>query len=255
MQGDYIASTMAFGIAKLIPIILFAFAGYFIFIKLPFWIFLRVLRASKGLPPFEMAQFKTEEPQYKPDYNVHNYEAFLRKQKRSQDAEERASRSSENVLQFETFQREEKPQKPESEQEKKERAEMNERRKKYAEELRAKAQEQNRKREEAKRQREQEKKEQEQRERYARQEREQEERQKRYQSGRDRSGLISPESIFNLQPGQNFTKDELKRRYRDLLKVNHPDKINSPDPEAKAQAEKKTKQINSAYDQLKYRAS
>lgn len=252
MHGEYVATTMMIGLAKIIPIILFAAAGYFVFIKLPFWVFLKVLRASKGLPEYQMPEFQLNDQTYKPDYNVGNYEAFLRKQKRAQEAEERAR--NENVLNFQSFERSSDEQPPMSEAERKERAELNERRKKYAEELRAKVEEQNRAREEMKKKKEKEKQEREARERYARQEREQEERRKQYSSN-VRSDLVNAENLFNFQTGQNFSQAELKKRYRELLKANHPDMVTGSDMEAKKIAERKTQQIISAYEQLKYRAS
>ncbi|HXH30611.1 MAG TPA: J domain-containing protein [Bacteriovoracaceae bacterium] len=65
----------------------------------------------------------------------------------------------------------------------------------------------------------------------------------------------SPESVFELTPGQAFSKSELKKKYYDLLKMNHPDKVASLGQDFKVLAEKKTKDINSAYDRLKNRAS
>lgn len=62
-------------------------------------------------------------------------------------------------------------------------------------------------------------------------------------------------NIFSLNTDQKFTKSELKKRYYDLLRQNHPDKVASLGPEFKKLAEKKTKDINSAYDELKKKAS
>jgi hypothetical protein len=65
----------------------------------------------------------------------------------------------------------------------------------------------------------------------------------------------SPEEIFNLRPGQAITKSELKKRYFELLKQNHPDRVASMGQDFKKLAEKNTKEINKAYDRLKNKAS
>ena len=62
-------------------------------------------------------------------------------------------------------------------------------------------------------------------------------------------------NIFSLNTDQKFTKSDLKKKYYDLLRQNHPDKVASLGPEFKKLAEKKTKDINSAYDELKKKAS
>ncbi len=63
---------------------------------------------------------------------------------------------------------------------------------------------------------------------------------------------ISAEEIFQLRPGESFTKKDLKKKYHDLLKQNHPDKVAA---ELKKSAELKTKEINIAYVKLKNRAA
>jgi hypothetical protein len=63
------------------------------------------------------------------------------------------------------------------------------------------------------------------------------------------------EEIFEIPPGQILNKSELKKRYFELLKMNHPDKVASLGNDFKVLAEKKTKAINSAYDELKKKAS
>lgn len=248
LHTDAAATGFIFGLAKIIPIILFAAGGYFVFIKLPFFVFLKVLRTSKGLPQTQLTEFKWQGNDFKPEYTVDNYEAFLRRRKRAQEAEERYQTSSDNVLKFERIEKNETP------EESKQRLEMNERRKKYAEELKVKAEEQQRRSAQQKEQQRQQRKENDQKANRARQEREQQEQQKRYQSGQGSSDPTSPESIFNLRPGENFTQDELKRRYRDLVKTNHPDKVATEGTQVRQLADKKTKEINSAYDKLKSKA-
>lgn len=65
----------------------------------------------------------------------------------------------------------------------------------------------------------------------------------------------SPEEIFNFRPGEAITKSELKKRYFELLKQNHPDRVASMGQDFKKLAEKNTKEINKAYDRLKSKAS
>lgn len=57
------------------------------------------------------------------------------------------------------------------------------------------------------------------------------------------------EIIFKLKAGEVFTAKELKKRYHELLKANHPDKFRTE--HQKESAEAKTKNINDAYQKLK----
>jgi hypothetical protein len=243
MHGDYLANTMILGLAKLIPVILFSIAGYFIFIKLPFWVFLRVLRASKGLPAYQMAQFSWESPQYKPDYGVNNYEAFLRKQKRAQEAE--AIYQQQVIAEREHIQ-ETRREATNSGVD----TEANEKRKRYVEELRMKSQADARKREEDRRRRDEAKRARAEEARRQKAEEERREEQKKY--ARQNDGL---EAIFSFKSGESFSRSELKKRYFTLLKTHHPDRFASQGEEAKLQAEIRTKEINSAYERLLSRAA
>ncbi len=65
----------------------------------------------------------------------------------------------------------------------------------------------------------------------------------------------SPEQILGLKLNESFTKEELKKKYYDLLKQNHPDRVASMGEDFKKLAEKNTKEINRAYDKLKNRAA
>lgn len=65
----------------------------------------------------------------------------------------------------------------------------------------------------------------------------------------------TPEEIFNLRPNESISKSELKKRYFELLKQNHPDRVASMGTDFKKLAEKNTKEINKAYDKLKLKAS
>jgi hypothetical protein len=70
-----------------------------------------------------------------------------------------------------------------------------------------------------------------------------------------RRGTPTPEEIFMLRAGEVLDANELKKRYFELLKQNHPDRVSSMGDEFKRLAEKNTKEINRAYDQLKKKAS
>ena len=87
-----------------------------------------------------------------------------------------------------------------------------------------------------------------------RQERRKEER-KQTAAPKEKSGISPEETLFSLQAGQRYTKEDLKKRYHDLLKQSHPDKVASMGPDFKKMAELKTQEINSAYEKLKARAA
>ncbi|HXH73753.1 MAG TPA: J domain-containing protein [Bacteriovoracaceae bacterium] len=63
------------------------------------------------------------------------------------------------------------------------------------------------------------------------------------------------EALFEIKPGVAFTKEDLKKKYHELLKMNHPDKVAALSPDFKNLADKKTKEINSAYTRLLKRAA
>ena len=58
-----------------------------------------------------------------------------------------------------------------------------------------------------------------------------------------------------LGVSESATNDEIKKAYRRLMNKNHPDKIASsnPDAEVLAEAERRTREVRSAYDLLKAR--
>ena len=66
---------------------------------------------------------------------------------------------------------------------------------------------------------------------------------------------MSPEKIFGFQENQQITKSELKKRYFELLKQNHPDRVAAMGADFKKLAEKNTKDINTAYEKLKKKAA
>ncbi len=65
----------------------------------------------------------------------------------------------------------------------------------------------------------------------------------------------TPEQIFSLRPNEVISKAELKKRYFELIKQNHPDRVASMGADFKKLAEKNTKEINKAYDKLKNKAA
>lgn len=65
----------------------------------------------------------------------------------------------------------------------------------------------------------------------------------------------SPEEVFNLKPGESISQSELKKRYIELIKQNHPDRVASMGQDFKKLAENNTKEINKAFDALKKKAS
>jgi flagellar biosynthesis/type III secretory pathway M-ring protein FliF/YscJ len=69
------------------------------------------------------------------------------------------------------------------------------------------------------------------------------------------SRLQSAEEIFGFKSNETITKSELKKRYFELLKQNHPDRVASMGQDFKKLAEKNTKDINMAYDKLKNKAA
>jgi hypothetical protein len=64
----------------------------------------------------------------------------------------------------------------------------------------------------------------------------------------------SAENLFEIETGKALTKEELKKKYHELLKMNHPDKVAALSPEFRALADKRTKEINEAYRKLLKRA-
>lgn len=65
----------------------------------------------------------------------------------------------------------------------------------------------------------------------------------------------SPEEVFGFKSNEPISKSELKKRYFELLKQNHPDRVASMGQDFKKLAEKNTKDINWAYEKLKNKAA
>jgi DnaJ-domain-containing protein 1 len=84
--------------------------------------------------------------------------------------------------------------------------------------------------------------------------------QKKEEKSKNENKVSAPASssaaeIFELKSGESLSKAELKKRYHELLRQNHPDKVATLGADFKKLAEKKTKDINSAYEELKKKAS
>jgi hypothetical protein len=67
--------------------------------------------------------------------------------------------------------------------------------------------------------------------------------------------VLSPEEILGFRPNESISKAELKKRYFELLKKNHPDRVASMGEDFKKLAEKNTKEINKAFERLKNKAA
>ena len=65
------------------------------------------------------------------------------------------------------------------------------------------------------------------------------------------------QAYATLGVGQDATNDEVKKAYRRLMNRNHPDKIASENPEQDVidEAERRTREVRSAYELLKARRS
>lgn len=86
--------------------------------------------------------------------------------------------------------------------------------------------------------------------------REEKKEEKKTEAKKTQSDTLSPEAaLFEFRPGDVITKEELRKRYHELLRQNHPDKVAALSPDFKKLADKKTKEINSAYSKLKKTAA
>ena len=65
----------------------------------------------------------------------------------------------------------------------------------------------------------------------------------------------SPEEILGFKKNEPISKHELKKRYFELIKQNHPDRVASMGSDFKKLADKNTKEINQAYESLKKKAA
>lgn len=70
-----------------------------------------------------------------------------------------------------------------------------------------------------------------------------------------RRAHISPEEVLGFKLNEPFTQAELKKRYFEKLKENHPDRVASMGEDFKKLAEKNTTDLNLAYEKLKKKAA
>lgn len=87
------------------------------------------------------------------------------------------------------------------------------------------------------------------------QERKQESKYQKELPAKEKVSFLEAHAVFGISEGTKLTQVELKKRYLELLKQNHPDKVASLGDDFKKLAEKKTKEINHAYEKLKSKAS
>lgn len=186
---QYLATTMAKGLGKIIPIVVSVVVGYFVFIKLPFFFFRRTLRDVRR----DREEFNDQLPKFPEEPKIMKLEEKIKR-----DADELKKEKQKFQQQQQKEQKKEEPRKEQKKEEPKKELPP----KKPAAET-----------------------------------------------------SPSPESVFELRPGEKFTQEQLKAKHRELIKQSHPDKVASMGPEFKKLAEKKTKEINEAYDKLKKKAS
>lgn len=182
--SQYYITTITNAVTKIGPIVAFLVAGYFIFVKLPFWFFLKNMNITKK-------SFEEKLPQdFQKDYSVENYKDFQRRMKLVAPPKAEEKRKEEK--------------KEDKKEEKKQ-----ERRKESP----------------------------------------------RPERPRPVFKEQGPEDIFGFKKGESFTKEDLKKKYYELLRMNHPDKVANLGNDFKTLAEKNTKEINKAYDKLKSKAA
>lgn len=90
------------------------------------------------------------------------------------------------------------------------------------------------------------------------QEEKREERRKEEHKKEERKQAPRPQTrkdFPGFRPEDLVSKEVLKKRYLELIKENHPDRVASMGKEFKELAEKNTKEINETYERLKKKAS
>ena len=180
--AQYYITTLTAAATKIGPVVGFLVLGYLIFVKLPFWFFLRNMNIQKK-------QFEEKLPQdYQKDYSIENYKDFQRRMKLMAPPKKEEAKTQKEAPKSERKEEKKKeaPKKP---------------------------------------------------------------------AQRPQSKTQSPEEIFKLRPGEKISKEELRKKYHELLKQNHPDRVASLGEDFKKLAENNTKEINKAYDKLKSKAA
>jgi hypothetical protein len=199
--ATYYATTLTNAAKNLGPIILYLLAGYFIFIKLPFMLMVKVNKENKPKVEEDKSAKLENKPELKKPQDttikIDSMSHHDRMQQRAKEIDEQIKRK-EKEREDERLRQE----------------------KKKADRENAKAQEEAEK--------------------------------KRKEAAKNAPPLTPAAKVFDFKLGEEITKKELKKRYHKLLRENHPDKVGE---ERKAVAEKKTKEINSAYEELEKKAS
>lgn len=180
--AQYYITTLTTAATKIGPIVGFIVIGYLIFVKLPFWFFLRNMNITKK-------EFDQKLPkELEKDYSLENYKDFQRRMKLMSPPKKEEKKQETKQEKKETHRQEKKKEEPKKEVPK-------------------------------------------------------------------RPVHPSAEEVFHLRPGQKFTKEELRKKYHELLRQNHPDKVAALGEDFKKLAEQNTKEINKAYEKLKSKAA
>jgi hypothetical protein len=213
--ANYYVTTLTNAAEKIGPIVLFIVVGYFLFIKLPFYFAMRVHQENKP---------KEEEPKKSPAIDQKPYFESRPKLDSHSQREQMNQRKEEDLARQRR-----------KEQEREEEKLRQERKKEERDKARAQEELKNKKKQEESKKKEK-----------------QESKQKSTPPLQTSSNACE---IFELKPGEIISKSELKKRYHELLRLNHPDKVAALGNDFKNLAEKKTKEINTAYQELKKKAS
>lgn len=191
--AQYYITTLTTAATKIGPIVGFLVLGYLIFVKLPFWFFLRNMNIQKK-------EFEQKLPQdFQKDYSLENYKDFQRRMKLMAPPKKEEAKKEAPKTERKEEKKKEEPKKEFKQETKKEAP------KRPAPQSQPKSQ--------------------------------------------------SPEEVFKLRPGEKLSKEELRKKYHELLKQNHPDRVASLGEDFKKLAENNTKEINKAYDKLKSKAA
>ncbi len=199
--ATYYATTLTNAAKNLGPTILYLIAGYFIFIKLPFMLMVKVNKENKPKVEEDVGPKLGNKASFKAPQDTTPKIDSMSHQERMQ---QRVKEIDEAIKKKEKARKEERLRQE----------------KKKVERDNAKAQEEAEK--------------------------------KRKEAAKNAPPLTPAARVFDFKPGEEITKKELKKRYYKLLRENHPDKVGE---DKKNHAEKKTKEINSAYEELEKKAS
>jgi DnaJ-domain-containing protein 1 len=213
--ANYYVTTLTNAAEKIGPIVLFIVVGYLLFIKLPFYFAMRVHQENKP---------KEEEPKKSPSLDQKTYFESRPKIDPNSHRQQMNQRKEEDLAKQKR-----------KEQEREEEKHRQERKKAEREKARAQEELKSKKKEEESKKR--------------------EKQESKHKSTPPLQTSSNACEIFELKPDEIISKAELKKRYHELLRQNHPDKVAALGHDFKNLAEKKTKEINTAYEELKKKAS